>query len=97
MLLPDALEHALGAGALDPHRDAGILRLERLGELLGDRQVHRGVEGELAFLLRRLDQRRRDRLGGGRRGDDARRERGCGERGGCEKRAADIVMTHCRF
>ena len=32
---------------------------------LGDRQVHGGVEGELAFLLRRLDQRRRDGRGSG--------------------------------
>ena len=62
VLLADALEHALGAGALDAHRDAGIFRLERLGEILGDRQVHRGVEDDLALLLRRLDQRGRDRL-----------------------------------
>ena len=54
-------EHALGAGALDPHSDAGILRLEGLAELLGERQVHGGVEDDLAFFLRRLDQRRRDR------------------------------------
>ena len=75
---PMRVEHALGAGALDPHGDAGILRLERLAELLGELQVHRGVEGDLALLLRRLDQRRRDRLGGG--GARRRRTR-CGERG----------------
>ena len=56
IFLADALEHALGAGALDPHGDAGIFRLERLGDLLGDRQVDRGVADDLAFLLRRLDQ-----------------------------------------
>src|SRR5262245_2640571 len=41
----------------------GNFRLERLGEFLRDRQIHRGVEGELAFLRGGLDQRRRDRLG----------------------------------
>ena len=56
IFLADALEHALGAGALDPHGDAGILRLERLGDLLGQRQVDRGVPDDLAFLLGRLDQ-----------------------------------------
>ena len=65
IFLADALEHALGAGALDPHRDAGIFRLERLGDLLGQRQVDRGVADDLAFLLRRLDQRRRDRASAG--------------------------------
>jgi hypothetical protein len=39
------------------------LRLEVLAELLGELQVHGGVEDALALLLRRLDQRRRDRLG----------------------------------
>ena len=56
IFLADAGEDALGAGALHAHGDAGILRLERLAELLRKRQVHRGIEGELAFLLRRLDQ-----------------------------------------
>src|SRR5262249_59336233 len=42
--------------------DAGKFRLERLGEFLRDRQIHGSVEGELAFLRGRLDQRRRDRL-----------------------------------
>ena len=62
IFLADALEHALRAGALDAHRDARIFRLERLGQLLRDRQIGRGVIDDLAFLLRRLDQRRRDRL-----------------------------------
>ena len=53
IFLADALEHALGAGALDPHRDAGIFRLERLADLLGERQVDRGVPDDLAFLLAR--------------------------------------------
>ena len=53
VFLADALEHALGAGALDPHRDAGIFRLERLGDLLGERQIDRGVIDDLAFLLAR--------------------------------------------
>ena len=62
IFLADALEHALGAGALDAHRDPRIFRLERLGQFLGDRQVGRGVVDDLAFLPRRLDQRRRDRF-----------------------------------
>jgi hypothetical protein len=65
-LLRDALKDALGARAFDPHRDAGKLRLERLGELLGHRQIHGGVERDLALFPGGLDQRRRDR-GRGRR------------------------------
>jgi len=64
-LLPDALKHALGAGALYPNGDTGKPRLEGFGELLRDRQIHGAVEGQLAFLLGRLDQCRRDRLGSG--------------------------------
>ena len=64
IFLADALEHALGAGALDPHLDAGIFRLERLGDPLRQRQVDRGVVDDLAFFLGGLDQLRRDRLGG---------------------------------
>ena len=66
-LLADTLEDALGARALDLHGDAGIGRLEALGDPLRHRQVDRGVPGELALLLRRLDQGRRDllRLGRG--------------------------------
>ena len=62
IFLADALEHALGAGALDPHRDARIFRLERLGQFLRDRQIGRGVIDDLAFFLRCLDQRRRHRF-----------------------------------
>ena len=62
-LLADALEHALGAGTFHAHGDAGEFRLERLGEFLRDRQIHRGIEGKLALLLGGLHQRRRDRLG----------------------------------
>ena len=61
IFLTDALEHALGASPLDPHRNAGKFRLERLGDPLGDRQIDRGVVDHLAFLLGRLDQLRRDR------------------------------------
>ena len=39
-----------------------------LARLLGERQVHRGVEDDLAFLLRRFDQCGRDRFRGWRRG-----------------------------
>ncbi len=62
-LLSDALEHALGARTFHPNGDTGKFRLERLGEFLRDREVHGGVERELAFLPGGLDQRRRDRLG----------------------------------
>ena len=80
IFLADALEHAFGAGALHPHRDPRIFGLERLGELFGDRQVGRGVVDDLTFLLRRLDQRRRDRLGrrGGRQ-NPGRKRGACGQ------------------
>src|SRR5262249_23524945 len=81
-LLPDALKHALGAGAFYPNVDTGKPRLEGLGELLRDRQIHGAVEGELAFLFGPLHQRRRDRLGSG--GASLRADcsgwRPCGER-----------------
>ena len=81
ILLRDALEHALGAAALDPHADAGEFRLEGLGDLLGHRQVDRGVVDDLALFLRRRDQVRRDR-GGRRRGcQNARRCQAERERG----------------
>ena len=54
--LVDPLEQPLRAGALDLHGYAGIGGLERLAELFADRQVHRGIQDHLAFLLRRLDQ-----------------------------------------
>ena len=75
IFLADALEHALRACALDAHGDAGIFRLERLRQFLRDRQIGRGVVADLAFLLRGLDQRRRDRFRRRRRGHDAGRER----------------------
>ena len=61
LLLPDALEDALRARPLDPHRDAGIRRLERAAELLRKGQIERTIEGELALAARGLDQRGRDR------------------------------------
>ena len=83
IFLADALEHALGAGALDPHRDAGELRLERLADPLGQRQVDRGVPDDLAFLLGRLDQGRRDRLGAGGAPRTGEAKTVSGERGRC--------------
>ena len=62
IFLADALEHPLRAGALDAHRNSRIFRLERLRQLFRDRQVDRGVVDDLAFLLRGVDQGRRDRL-----------------------------------
>ena len=48
----DALEHALGAGALDAHaRCPGYFASNALRDPLGERQVDRGVADDLAFLL----------------------------------------------
>jgi len=63
IFLADAGEDALGAGTLHTDTDAGKFLLECFGQPLRKRQIHGGVEGELAFLLGRLDERRRDRLG----------------------------------
>src|SRR3546814_9296952 len=52
-LLPDALEDALRARALDLDVDVRILELEQPGELLGDRDVGRRVEDDLALALPR--------------------------------------------
>jgi hypothetical protein len=57
----DALKHALGAGALDAHGDAGVFRLERLGDLFRQRQVDRRVVDDLAFVLGGRDQLGRHR------------------------------------
>ena len=73
-LLRNAIEHALCAGTLDSDLDARELRLEGLGHGLGNREVHRGVVADLAFFLRRLDQRRRHGLGRGHRRHDPRTE-----------------------
>ena len=76
--LVDPLKQPLGAGALDLHGDAGIGGLERLAEFFADRQVHRRIEDQLAFLLRRFHQRRRDRDRLGRLGANGRGEYGSG-------------------
>src|SRR6478735_1560416 len=60
-LLVEPLEQPLRAGTFDLYGNARIGRLERLAELFADRQVHRRIENQLAFLLRGLDQVRRDR------------------------------------
>src|SRR5262249_46228106 len=52
-----------------------------LAQPLGESEVHGGVEGELALLLRSLDQRGRDRFGRGRRGPHGRGEHGRTQRG----------------
>jgi hypothetical protein len=57
-----------GAGTLDLHLDSRIFRLERLGELLADRKIHRRIQDHLGFLARGLDQFGRDRCGRRRRG-----------------------------
>ena len=97
IFLADALEHALGAAALDAHGDTGKRCLERSRDLLGQRQIDRGIVVDLSFLPRRLDQLRRDR---GRFGCCAARRRGKqtdgGDRGGLEHVApGEPTLRHC--
>src|SRR4051794_27321988 len=68
LLLPDALEDALGAGALDAHRNSRVRRFKRLRELFGEIDVERRVERELSFAACRLDQAGVDRGSRRRRG-----------------------------
>src|SRR5207237_10699676 len=84
VLLADALEDPLAAGALHPHGDARILRLERLRDALGDGKIDRGVPDDLAFLPRRFDELWRDPGGRGRGRSGPRRpaQERDGERGG---------------
>ena len=56
----------------------------------GERQVHGGVEGDLALLLGRLDQRRRDRRSRRRRRAQRRGEDG---RGGQRRRPLEHVAA----
>ena len=85
IFLADALQQALGAGALHLAGDAGIFGLERLADLFGQLQVDRGVPDHLAFLLGRLDQRRRD----GARRRRGRQHAGRERRSGGERARAD--------
>jgi hypothetical protein len=59
VLLVDALEHALGPGALDIDVDLRIRGLEGLGDRFGNLDVHGRVPDDLAFLRRRVEHRRR--------------------------------------
>jgi hypothetical protein len=56
LLLADALEDALCARPLDPHRNSRIRRLEHPGELFRESKVERRIESDLAFFPRRFDQ-----------------------------------------
>ena len=100
VFLADALEHALGAAALDAHLDARILRLEGARDPFRQRQVDRGVVVDGAFLLRGLDQLRRDRRGRrrlrqhlGRRRKRAGRNRG---RSFQDVASRNLRRLHCR-
>ena len=84
LLLRDALEDALGAGALDAHGDAWIFCLEGPRDAFGDVEFERAVEGKLALLARRLDQGRRHARS---------RRRGCPHRLG-EHRCRDRRSRH---
>ena len=88
-LLADAIEHPLGATALDRDLDRRILRFEGLGHRLGDAEIHRRVVGDLALLRGGIDQGRGNRLRRRRRRDDARarRQQGWEQRASGEKMA----------
>ena len=60
LFFADALEHTLCSGS--PHADGntGIFGFERLAEPLRDRDLHRGVEHDHAFLPGCLDHGRAD-------------------------------------
>src|SRR5262245_66493309 len=84
LLMADALEDPLGPGALDPHGDARIFRLEGLAQLFRYVELERGGERELALPARGLDQDRSHRRGFRRRGLERlpeNRARGRGGRG----------------
>ena len=99
MLLPRSwamrCEHALGAGALGAHGDAGVFRLERFADLFRQRQIDRGVMDDLALFLRGLDQRRRHRLGGRSRGADGLGKKSRRSQGG--SRLEHVAPVECRF
>ena len=78
VFLPDTLQDAFGARALDLAGDARIFGLEGLADLFRQLEVDRGVPDDLAFFLGRLDQRRRDRARRRRSRHDPGRERGAG-------------------
>jgi hypothetical protein len=59
LLLGDALENPLGAGALDPDGDAGIFGFECPGQPLPNVQLQCAVVRELALLGGGFDQGRR--------------------------------------
>ncbi|CAB5037359.1 unannotated protein [freshwater metagenome] len=81
VFLPDALEHALGAAAFNPDRDAGIFRLEGLADFFRYGKIDSGVPDDLPFLLGRINQllidhsRRRCLCADGRCKDACSRER----------------------
>jgi hypothetical protein len=56
----DALKNPFRALALNAHGNAGVFRLECLGESFRGRKLERRVEGNLAFLAGGFDKRRRD-------------------------------------
>ena len=83
LLLRDALENPLGAGALDAHGDAGIFGLEYPRQPLGGGKLQRRVKRDLAFLARGFDQCRRHRRRRRRRGPQRLGEHQA--RGGCRR------------
>src|SRR6478736_1216455 len=80
VFLLNALEQALGARALDAHSDAGEFGFENSADALSNRQIHRGVESDLALLLGHRDQCGRDFRWLGYLGTYRCRKNGCGIR-----------------
>jgi len=60
LFLADALKNPFRARALNAHGNAGVFRLECLGESFRGRKLERRVERNLAFLAGGFDKRRRD-------------------------------------
>ena len=97
IFLADALEHALGAGSLHAHGDAGICRLERFGDALGDRQIDGGVVYDPALFLRRFDQLRRHRARRRRRRGDRGEGARCREGGRAPEHVSPGKLRHYRL
>ena len=57
LLLRDTLENPLRTRALDAHGNAGIFGFEHPAQPFGGGEFQRGIERDLAFLARGLDQR----------------------------------------
>ena len=78
LFLSYTLKNPLGSRTLDAYRDARIFRFEYFAKSFCNRELQRGVEGNLSFLPRRRDQIRCDRARLRRRGFERLREESAG-------------------